>query len=82
MCWPPGLAHWGTKQTRFGEPRMSVGCFVQKSDADVLVPPPLDLENPLSLVQRLNIIGQQIIDYSREASEEDLKMAQQLVELT
>ena len=82
MCWPPGLAHWGTKQTRFGEPRMSVGYFVQKSDADVLVPPPLDLENPLSLVQRLNIIGQQIIDYSREASEEDLKMAQQLVELT
>ncbi len=81
MCWPPGLAHWGTKQSRFGEPRMSVGYFVQKSEADVLVPPPLELEFPLLLVQRLNIIGQQIIDYSREASEEDLKAAQQLVEL-
>lgn len=81
MCWPPGLAHWGTKQSRFGQPRMSVGYFVQKSDAEILVPPPLELELPLSLIQRLNIIGQQIIDYSREASDEELNIAQQLIEL-
>ena len=81
MCWPPGLAHWGTKQSRFGEPRMSVGYFVQKSDAEVLVPPPLELDKPLSLIQRLKIIGQQIIDYSREASDEELSIAQQLIDL-
>ena len=81
MCWPPGLAHWGTKQSRFGEPRMSVGYFVQKSEAEILVPPALELDQALTLTRRLNIIGQQIIDYSREASDQDLNMAQRLVEL-
>jgi len=58
---------------------MSVGYFVQRAGAEPLEDPPLDLSLPLSLDQRLAIIGQQIIDYSREADDSMLRAAAALV---
>lgn len=79
FCWTTQLAHWGTKQSSHGPPRMSVGYFVQASGADPLEDPPLDLSVPMTLEQRLAIIGQQIIDYSREADDDLLRAAAELV---
>ena len=58
---------------------MSVGYFVQRAGADPLEDQPLDLTTPLTLQQRLAIIGQQIIDYSREADNDLLQAAADLV---
>jgi hypothetical protein len=44
-----------------------------------MVPPPMDFSNPFSLKQRLSVIGQQIIDYSREADEAMLNLAASLI---
>lgn len=79
MCWTIGLAHWGTKQIDPENPRMSVGYFVQNADADCLVPPPIDLTEPLPIERRLAIIGQQILDYARDERQETLQMAEHLV---
>ena len=79
FCWTTQLAHWGTKQSSHGPPRMSVGYFVQRAGADPLEDQPLDLTTPLTLQQRLAIIGQQIIDYSREADKDLLQAAADLV---
>ena len=81
LAWAVGLVHWGSRQTRFGEPRLSVGYYVQKSTAECLVPPPFDFEKDLSLTQRLNVIGQQILDYSRDRDMKLINMAKTLVEL-
>lgn len=81
FCWTTGLVHWGTRQARLGNPRMSVGLYIQNPEAECFDPPPLDFDKPISLQQRLSLIGQQIINYSREASQELLKLAQWLVEL-
>lgn len=75
FCWTTGLAHWGTTQSRFGKPRMSVGFYVQEASAECIDGPPLDLTVPLTLANRIRIIGQQIIDYSREADEDFLRLA-------
>lgn len=80
FCWTTGLVHWGTRQTRFGPPRMSVGLYVQNPDSECF-DPPLDLDRPFSLVERLSLIGQQIINYSREANDNELEFAQSLVDL-
>ncbi len=80
FCWTTQLAHWGTKQSSHGPPRMSVGYFVQRSGADPLEDLPLDLSKPLPLQQRLAIIGQQIIDYSRQADDDLLRTAARLVQ--
>jgi len=79
FCWTTQLAHWGTKQSPHGQPRMSVGYFVQANGADPLEDSPLDLSVPMPLDQRLAIIGQQIIDYSREADDGLLRAAADLV---
>jgi len=79
LCWTACLAHWGTKQSEFGDPRKSVGFFVQRSDAEIMVPPPMDFSKPFNLSQRLSVIGQQIIDYSREADEAMLNLAASLI---
>ena len=79
FCWTTQLAHWGTKQSSHGPPRMSVGYFVQRAGADPLEDQPLDLSIPLTLNQRLAIIGQQIIDYSRQADDDLLRAAADLV---
>ena len=81
LCWTIGLAHWGTRQTEFAEPRLSVGYFVQHEDAECLVPPAMNFDQPLTLPMRLAVIGQQIIDYSRDADERLLKFAAQLTQL-
>ena len=81
FCWTIGLAHWGTRQTSFGEPRMSVGYFIQNPDADCLVPPALDPGKPLTLKHRIALIGRQIMDYSRTADDQLLQLASQMVEL-
>lgn len=78
LCWTIGLAHWGTCQSEWGEPRMSVGYFVQHEDADCLVPPPLDFDQPFTLLQRIALIGQQILDYSRDADPSLLEFAERL----
>ena len=79
FCWTTQLAHWGTKQSGLGPPRMSVGYYVQRGGVDPLEDLPLDLSLPLTLDQRLSIIGQQIIDYSREADDELLRASAELV---
>ena len=79
FCWTTQLAHWGTKQSSHGPPRMSVGYFVQRAGAEPLEDEPLDLTQPLSLDQRLAIIGQQIINYSRDADDNLLRAAANLI---
>ncbi len=81
FCWTVCLAHWGTKQASQGTPRKSVGFFVQRSEAECFVPPPLDFCQPFPLAQRLSVIGQQIIDYSRDGDEDLLNQAAALVKL-
>jgi hypothetical protein len=81
FCWTTQLAHWGTKQSSHGPPRMSVGYFVQRAGAELIEEdPPLDLSKPLPVNQRLSIIGQQIINYSREADDDLLRIAASLIE--
>ena len=82
FCWATGLAHWGTRQSEFGQPRMSVGLYIQNPEAECLDPPPLDFTKPFSLDQRLQLIGQQIVNYSREADSELLKLAGELCSAT
>ena len=80
FCWTTQLAHWGTKQSSHGPPRMSVGYFVQRAGAELIEDdPPLDLSEPLSISQRLSIVGQQIINYSREADDDLLRIAASLI---
>ncbi len=81
FCWTTGLIHWGTRQSVFGQPRMSVGFYVQNPDAECHYPPPLDFSEPLSLNQRLAIIGQQILFYSREAKDDELTLAKNLAQM-
>ncbi len=81
FCWTTQLAHWGTKQSCHGTPRMSIGFYLQRAEAFCQDGPPLDFSKPLPLKQRLAIIGQQIINYSRTAKKEELELAQQLVKL-
>ncbi|MEL7500219.1 MAG: hypothetical protein AAFN77_21665 [Planctomycetota bacterium] len=81
FCWSTQLVHWGTTQSEFGPPRKSVGFYLQRADVPCLDGPPLDFSQPTSLSQRLSIIGQQIIDYSRTATEEELNFAGRLVGL-
>lgn len=82
FCWATGIIHWGSKQSEFGPPRMSVGYYVQRSEAEILDPPPLDFSRPLTLNDRLSIIGQQIINYARDESEVMLRQANELVQLS
>ena len=83
FCWTTQLAHWGTRQSTHGPPRMSVGYYLKRTEAENLEEEdPLDFSEPLSLTQRLSIIGQQIKNYSRSASSADLKFAQQLIGLS
>ena len=80
FCWTTQLAHWGTKQSSYGPPRMSVGYFVQRSGAEPIEEDlPLGLSDPLSFKQRLAIIGQQIINYSRQADDDLLRTAASLI---
>lgn len=81
FCWSTQVAHWGTTQAEHGEPRMSVGYYVQRREVPCLDGPPLDFAKPLTLNERLAIIGQQIIDYSRTATSEELTFAHGLVTL-
>ena len=60
---------------------MSVGFYVQNPDAECHYPPPLDFSEPLSLNQRLAIIGQQILFYSREAKDDELTLAKNLAQM-
>jgi hypothetical protein len=79
FCWTTQLAHWGTKQSQHGLPRMSVGFYLKRSAAESMDDgPPINFEMPLPLAERLAIIGQQIIDYSRTADEVELEFAAQL----
>lgn len=81
FCWTTQLAHWGTKQSEHGPPRMSVGYYVKRSSAESMDDgPPINFNRPLPLRQRLAIIGQQIIDYSRTADADELSFAWKLVE--
>ena len=59
---------------------MSVGYFVQRSGAEPIEEDlPLGLSDPLSFKQRLAIIGQQIINYSRQADDDLLRTAASLI---
>jgi len=80
FCWTTQLAHWGTKQSPHGPPRMSVGYFVQRTGAEPLEDPPIDLSTPMPLEQRLKIIGQQIYNYARDADEDLLSTAKALLD--
>jgi len=79
FCWTTGMIHWGTKQSSFGEPRKSIGLCVQNPEAECYDSPPIDYSCAYNLGSRLSIIGQQIINYSREADDAVLKLAQQLI---
>ena len=81
FCWTTQLAHWGTRQSEHGPPRMSVGYFIQRSDADPIEWAAMNFETAFPLTARVSIIGQQIIDYSRTATDQELKLANALVEL-
>lgn len=81
LGWTVGLAHWGTKQSRLGEPRMSIGYYVQKAEAECLETPPVELSVPFSLPRRLSIVGDQILMYSRSRENELIEFAKTLVEL-
>ena len=82
FCWTTQLAHWGTRQSSHGAPRMSVGYYLKRTEAENLEEEaPLDFTSPLSLQQRLSIIGQQIKNYSRTASQDELEFAEQLISL-
>ena len=81
LAWTVALAHWGTKQSRFGEPRMSIGYYVQKVSAELLAEPPIDLKSPFSLRSRLQLVGQQILDYSRDRGNELINLAKSLTDL-
>lgn len=81
FCWTTQLVHWGTKQSAHGQPRMSVGYFVQRRDAEPLEWEAMSFEKPFTLNQRLAIIGNQIIDYSRTAGDEELRLARTLADL-
>ena len=81
FCWTTQLAHWGTRQSDHGPPRMSVGYYIKRTEAENLEEQPaLDFSSPLTLPQRLAIIGQQIKNYSRSASAEELEFAEQLID--
>lgn len=82
FCWTTGLIHWGTRQSKIGIPRMSIGLCVQNPEADCFDPPPIEYNRAYSLTDRLSIIGQQIINYSREANEKTLKLATRLAMLS
>jgi hypothetical protein len=83
FCWTTQLAHWGTRQSSHGPPRMSVGYYLKRTEAENLEEEaPVDFASPLSLRQRLSIIGQQIKNYSRSASAEELEFAEQLIGLS
>ena len=45
-----------------------------------MVPPPMDFSKPFTLQQRLSAIGQQIVDYSREADDALLNLAGSLIQ--
>ncbi|MGI9515601.1 MAG: hypothetical protein ACR2NP_01025 [Pirellulaceae bacterium] len=81
FCWTTGLVHWGTRQSELGQPRLSVGLCVQNPEAECFDPPPMDFERPLTLTQRLTLIGQQMINYSRDERPEMLELAELLVRL-
>lgn len=78
LGWTVGLAHWGTRQSRWGTPRMSLGYYVQRSGARGLVVGTLDLEQPFSLGDRLAVIGAQIAMYSRDRDPALLAFANEL----
>lgn len=79
FCWTTGLIHWGTKQSSLGEPRKSIGIYTQNPESECYDPPPLELSQAYDLSQRLAIIGQQIYNYSRDADEKLLSLANQLM---
>lgn len=81
FCWSTQIAHWGTTQSEFGQPRMSLGFYVQRASAQCIDGPPIDFSETTNLEERLAIIGQQILDYSRTASDDELAFAAQLVNL-
>ena len=81
LAWTVQLAHWGTRQSEFGEPRMSVGYYVQKAKAECIESPPIDLTVPFTLRQRLRMIGNQFQMYSRDRSNELIRFASDLVDL-
>jgi hypothetical protein len=80
LGWAVGLAHWGSKQSRHGRPRMSVGYYVQKSSVECVDGPPIDLNAAFSFQQRLNLIGHQILNYSRDRGNALIEFAKRLVE--
>ena len=81
LGWTVGLVHWGSRQSPHGAPRMSVGYYVQKSKAESLEGPPIELDVPFSLAQRLRLIGDQILMYSRDRNNELIRFAKDLAEL-
>lgn len=81
FCWSTQVAHWGTRQSDYGTPRKSIGVYLQRKKAPCLDGPAIDFDSPLLLDARLAIIGQQIIDYSRTADDEELMFASKLVAL-
>jgi hypothetical protein len=52
---------------------------VQNPEAECFDSPPIDYSSPYDLRARLSIIGKQIINYSREADDTVLKLAQGLI---
>lgn len=81
LAWAVGLAHWGSTQSKHGDPRMSIGYYVQKAEADCVDGPPIDLEVPFPLRQRLSIVGDQILSYSRDRDMDLINFAKSLVDL-
>ena len=81
LSWAVGLTHWGSTQSKHGEPRMSIGYYVQKASAECVDGPPVDLNVPFSLQQRLSMVGDQILNYSRNRDMELINFAKTLVEL-
>ena len=81
FSWSTQVAHWGTAQSEFGPPRKSIGYYIQRPEAKIIDGPPIDFSQPIPLKQRLAIIGQQIIDYSRTATPQELEFAAELVAL-
>ena len=82
LAWTVQLAHWGTMQQEHSEPRMSVAYYVQKSHAECFESPPIDLTVPFTFRQRLRMIGNQIQMYDRNPSNELIRLASDLCDIT
>ncbi|ETX07275.1 MAG: hypothetical protein ETSY2_12105 [Candidatus Entotheonella gemina] len=65
LGWNQYLLHWGSSSSTWAtQPRISIGIYFQSGDVDPYELPVIDLQAPLSLNDRLGIIGHMIVKYN------------------